>query len=73
MKERKRVGLKLSNDVLLIDNDDQLFETPFLIVIDLFNFRLTLYCYRLILWEKDCDVISESLLQTMCTSPCISC
>ena len=42
MKERKGVGLKPSNDVLLIDNDDQLFETPFLIVIDLFNFRVTL-------------------------------
>ena len=73
MGDRKGVGLKPSNDVFPIDNDDQLFATPFLFVIDLFNFRLALYCFRSIPYEKDCDVISESLLQTMCTSPCISC
>ena len=41
MGERKGVGLKLSNGVSVINNDDQLFTTPFFIGIDLFNFRLT--------------------------------
>ena len=41
MGERKEVGLNPSNDVSVINNDDQLFTTPFFIGIDLFNFRLT--------------------------------
>ena len=61
MGERKGVGLKPSNDVSLIYNDDQIFVIPFFIGIDLFNFRLTLYRYRSIPCEKDYDLISESL------------